>query len=235
MRTDSGSFYQCVDESSKKKHWTFIPSEISGFNIQMDREATELLVRAHRSLGILEGMVECIPHVERFLEMMACHDACRSCQIDRIAVSYDAVLMGIGNSTEAQSAQNCLISFLGLPGDFFSIDWLCGLHHSVMDGLVSDGAGKIRDKVFLMHPQYTSNMEGYNPPIPELLPGLLQDLQGFVLNNKKVDVFIKTALLYYQFETIHPFHSGNGRTGRLLPVAMLMKQDVLSKGCLFIS
>lgn len=235
MRTDSGSFYQYIDKSSKRKHWTFTPSEISRFNIKIDQEITELLIKAHHFLGIVEGMVECIPYVERFLRMMACHDACKSCQIDRIAVSYDAVLTGMGNSMEVQSAQNCYASFLSLPGEFFSIDWLCDLHYSVMYGILSDGAGKIRDKVFLMHPQYTSNMEEYNPPIPELVLGLLQDLQCFVLNNKNVDVFIKAALLYYQFETIHPFYSGNGRTGRLLPIAMLMKQGGLSKGCLFIS
>lgn len=58
MRTDSGFFYQYIDKSSKRKHWTFTPSEISRFNIKIDQEITELLIKAHRFLGIVEGMVE---------------------------------------------------------------------------------------------------------------------------------------------------------------------------------
>lgn len=78
-------------------------------------------------------------------------------------------------------------------------------------------------------------MQEYNPPPPEEVDRLLQDLIKYVAVDYSADILVKVALLYYQFETIHPFNSGNGRAGRLLPVALLMKKKILSKGCLFIS
>ena len=79
------------------------------------------------------------------------------------------------------------------------------------------------------------HMQEYNPPPPEEVDRLLQDLIKYVAVDYSADILVKVALLYYQFETIHPFNSGNGRAGRLLPVALLMKKKILSKGCLFIS
>ena len=75
----------------------------------------------------------------------------------------------------------------------------------------------------------------YNPSPPEDVDRLLQDLIKYVAADYSADILVKAALLYCQFGTIHPFNSGNGRSGRLLPVALLMKKKILSKGCLFIS
>lgn len=72
-------------------------------------------------------------------------------------------------------------------------------------------------------------MQEYNPPPPEEVDRLLQDLIKYVAVDYSADILVKVALLYYQFETIHPFNSGNGRAGRLLPVALLMKKKILSK------
>lgn len=90
-------------------------------------------------------------------------------------------------------------------------------------------------KSFLMHPHIILHMQEYNPPPPEEIDKLLQDLIKYVAVDYSVDILVKAALLYYQFETIHPFNIGNGRVGRLLPAALLIKKKILSKGCLFIS
>lgn len=235
MRAVGGTFCRSFDEEQNRGYWTFLPTELNLLNVRIDQGITDLLVQAHRALGILEGMTRYIPNVEHFLEMMICNDAYHSCRIDNIVVSYKDILMGNNNSTEAKSAMNCCRAFQNLPNRFFTKNGLCDLHNFVMDGILVDGIGMIRDDVFLMHPNIIANMQEYNPPSPEKIDELLQDLIKYIAVDQSVDTLIKAALMYYQFETIHPFSSGNGRVGRLLPVLLFMKQRILSKGCLFVS
>lgn len=235
MRTVSGTFYRSFDEERNRGYWTFLPTELNLLDIRIDQDITDLLVQAHRALGIVEGMTKYIPNVEHFLEMMICSDAYYSCRIDNIAVHYRDILMWNNSLTEAKSAINCRKAFHSLPNRFFTPNSLCNLQNSVMEGILADGTGMIRKNAFLMRPNVIVNMQEYNPPAPEKIDELLQDLTKYIAVDQSVDILIKAALVYYQFETIHPVNSGNGRVGRLFPVLLFMKQGILSKGCLFIS
>lgn len=235
MREVSGTFYRSFDEERNRGYWTFLPTELNLLNIRIGQDITDLLVQAHRTLGILEGMTKYIPNVEHFLEMMICSDAYHSCRIDNIAVHYRDILMGNNNLTETKSAMNCCKAFHSLSDSFFTKKCLCDLQNSVMNGILTDEVGMTRNKPFLMRPNIIVNMQEYNPPAPEKIDELLQDLTKYIAVDQSVDILIKAALMYYQFETIHPFSSGNGRVGRLLPVLLLMKKGILTKGCLFIS
>jgi len=68
-----------------------------------------------------------------------------------------------------------------------------------------------------------------------LINDLLDDLMGFVRSNDTVDVLVKASLVYYQFETIYLFESGNGRLGRVFPAKILLESGVLSRPLLTIS
>ena len=235
MREVSGTFYRSYDEERNRGYWTFLPTELNLLNIRIDQDITDLLVQAHRALGIMEGMTKYIPNVEHFLEMMICNDAYHSCRIDNIAMHYRDILMGNNNLAEVKSAINCCKAFNSLSDSFFTKKCLCDLQYSVMNGILADEAGIIRRNAFLMHPNIVVNRQNFNPPPPEEIDELLQDLIKYVAVDQSVDILIKAALIYYQFETIHPFSSGNGRVGRLLPALLLMKKGILSKGCLFMS
>lgn len=76
----------------------------------------------------------------------------------------------------------------------------------------------------------------YTPPDGEkLLRDLLDNL--FVWMNKEDDIhpIVKAAIAHYQFESIHPFTDGNGRTGRIMVVLYLVEQELLSAPILFLS
>ena len=70
MRTVSGTFYRSFDEDQNRGYWTFLPTELNLLDIRIDQDITDLLVQAHRALGILQGMTKYISNVEDFLEMM---------------------------------------------------------------------------------------------------------------------------------------------------------------------
>ncbi len=63
------------------------------------------------------------------------------------------------------------------------------------------------------------------PPPPEVVPELLDDLCRF-LNREDVPAVLHAGIAHVQFETIHPFHDGNGRVGRALLLAVLRRRDL---------
>lgn len=73
------------------------------------------------------------------------------------------------------------------------------------------------------------------PPPATLLPDLLSDLESFAHADFPLPVLARSALLHYQFETIHPFLDGNGRLGRLLIVFYLVERGVLPQPLLYLS
>ena len=76
----------------------------------------------------------------------------------------------------------------------------------------------------------------YTPPAANELPQLLNNWERFV--NRKddgIDPLVKAALAHYQFEAIHPFGDGNGRTGRILMVLQLIQEQLLSLPILYVS
>jgi len=76
----------------------------------------------------------------------------------------------------------------------------------------------------------------YTPPEGEaLIRDLLADWEKFMHDANDIDPLIKMALLHYQFEAIHPFSDGNGRTGRIANVLYLIEEKLLSLPILYLS
>jgi Fic family protein len=73
------------------------------------------------------------------------------------------------------------------------------------------------------------------PPPASSLPEHLTALERFIHEDATAPVLVRSALLHYQFETIHPFLDGNGRIGRLLVVFFLVERGVLPQPLLYLS
>ena len=76
----------------------------------------------------------------------------------------------------------------------------------------------------------------YTPPVGELLiRDLLSNLETYIHSKNNHHPLVKMAVMHYQFEAIHPFHDGNGRTGRILNILYLVEQQLLSSPILYLS
>jgi Fic family protein len=76
----------------------------------------------------------------------------------------------------------------------------------------------------------------YTPPQGEaLLRSLLANWERFLHETDAVDPLIRMAVAHYQFEAIHPFTDGNGRTGRILNLLFLVEQGLLDSPVLYLS
>lgn len=76
----------------------------------------------------------------------------------------------------------------------------------------------------------------YTPPSDEsIINKLLANLEKFINIDDETDNLIKMAIVHYQFESIHPFYDGNGRTGRILNVLYLVLNGLLDSPILYLS
>lgn len=76
----------------------------------------------------------------------------------------------------------------------------------------------------------------YTPPTGEsVIRDLLANLEEYYNIETEVDPLIKLAVSHYQFEAIHPFYDGNGRTGRILNILYLLKEELLDSPILYLS
>jgi Fic family protein len=76
----------------------------------------------------------------------------------------------------------------------------------------------------------------YTPPEgAEVIRDKLKNLEYFIHAESDVDPLIKLAVIHYQFEAIHPFTDGNGRTGRIINVLYLIQQNLLTLPVLYLS
>lgn len=76
----------------------------------------------------------------------------------------------------------------------------------------------------------------YTPPEGEnLIRKLLHNLEEYIHNDSEIDPLIKSAVIHYQFEAIHPFTDGNGRTGRIIMILYLVLKKYLSLPILYLS
>lgn len=76
----------------------------------------------------------------------------------------------------------------------------------------------------------------YTPPEGEAaIREKLKNLEDYIHGKDKTDPLIKLAISHYQFESIHPFTDGNGRTGRILNILYLVQQGLLDLPVLYLS
>ena len=76
----------------------------------------------------------------------------------------------------------------------------------------------------------------YTPPEGErVLREMLANWERFIHNEEDIDPLIRMAVGHYQFEAIHPFTDGNGRTGRVINILYLIQQDLLQLPILYLS
>lgn len=81
-----------------------------------------------------------------------------------------------------------------------------------------------------------NNKVVYTPPVGEdAIRNLLANWERFIHGDDDLDPLVKMAIAHYQFESIHPFPDGNGRTGRILNILYLIQSKLLSLPILYLS
>jgi Fic family protein len=117
-----------------------------------------------------------------------------------------------------------------VAGDPITVDSLLRFHGRLMaNSRDRQYAGKLREKQnWIGGSAYNPCAAAFVPPPPELVPGLLEDLCSFC-NTDSLPAVAQAALAHAQFETVHPFADGNGRTGRGLIQLVLRRRGLATR------
>lgn len=224
---------------------SFIPDPFPSKNLlQFPPDIIAKAATAERLIGKLDGITHVLPDVDFFISMYIIKDATNSAQIEGTrATMMDALEMKAGINVKDTDADDILFYIKALNygaarlKEFpFSLRFIRELHGELMTGARSShfsGPGEFRKSQNWIGGTTLQNA-AYIPPPVHAMNDALKDLEAFIHDTSLMPV-LQVGLLHAQFETIHPFLDGNGRTGRLLITLFLYERAVLEKPVLFLS
>ena len=225
---------------------SFIPNKINYDWVWNDSELNKLLAEANLQLGTLNGFAEQIPNIDIYIKMHVKVEANKSSRIEGTRTTIDEDLLEIldvnpEKRDDWQEVQNYVEAvnyginrIKELP---VCTRLIKEIHTILMRGVRGEhkNPGEYRTSQNWIGGSRPSNAI-YVPPIPNEVGNCLSDLEKFI-NNDEINTpdLIKIAMIHYQFESIHPFLDGNGRTGRILIPIYLLSKGLISKPCFYIS
>ena len=238
--------YKAGKYVSHKGYKPFLPTFINDDIDWKLGELANLIQEASLWLGKLNSYSDLIPDIDYFIKMYATKEATNSNRIEGTRTTFDDAISPVEQvkpelRDDWHETQNYLAvinySIERLNELPISMRLLKEAHQILLTGVRGEhkAPGEIRK---------TQNWIGgsslkdafFVPPEPNMLPDLLSDIEKFLHNDDlQVPEIIKAGIAHYQFETIHPFLDGNGRTGRLLIILYLISSGLLNKPVLYIS
>ena len=225
---------------------SFVPSKINREWTIHEMNVLALLSKADRMLGRLDMFSEHIPNIDLFISMHIAKEAMQSSRIEGTQTNIQQALMPeesvpLDKRDDWAEVQNyisamnqAILRMETLP---LSSRLIREVHAELMKGVRGKnkqpgefrtsqnwiGGSNINDAVFV-------------PPPFAMIPELMTDIEMFIHNPKtQLPDLLKIAIIHYQFETIHPFNDGNGRTGRLLITLYLVSKGLLKRPVLYMS
>ena len=216
--------------------------------ILLEGDLRNLLSRADRMLGRLDGAIQTLPAAELFVFMYVRKEAVLSSQIEGTQSSLHDVLDAEARVFRPDRPDDVheVINYVGamqyglerlrdLP---LSVRLIREIHERLLQGVRGGRLqpGELRRSQNWIGPAGCTLREAdFVPPPPHDVPDLLGDLERFLHRSDDLPALVRIGLAHAQFETIHPFLDGNGRVGRLLITFLLCQQEILLKPILYLS
>lgn len=217
-------------------------NDLPGLPPAVDLETKAVLkqcISARAALGELKQAVELIPNPHMLINTLPLLEAQASSEIENVVTSADELFRHLEAVGSADSATKEALRYreallqgarerVRRPLGTRLAESICSRIKGVEMGvrrvpgtaLVNTGTGQVI----------------YTPPVgEELLRNLLANWERFLHKETSLDPLVRLAVSHYQFEAIHPFTDGNGRTGRVLNSLLLVEQGLLPLPVLYLS
>lgn len=229
----------------RNKPWNNLPKLPVNKDLYLNDEVYRLLANVKGALGELRGTARLIPNQGMLINTLSLQEAKASSEIENIFTTDDELYAAFSSSSELQSGSSKeVLNYREALWKGFeliqeskevSLDLLISIYQ-----IVKETNEEIRDplrKTVIRKggSSLTAGEVVYTPPRDtEIIKSLLDNLFQY-MNADDEDTIIKMCLSHYQFEVIHPFSDGNGRTGRILNVLYLCATGYLQLPILYLS
>ena len=197
------------------------------------------LAVAHRHLAELKGLCESLPNRAILLDTLAIQEAKDSSEIENIITTHDE-LYAYDQSSSASPAAKEVQNYISALKVGFTDVVSSGLIRMstilrVQEEVEQNNAGFRKMPGTVLRNQTTGSVVYEPPQDAVLIEKLMTQLVDFIHADDELDPLLRMAIAHHQFESIHPFYDGNGRTGRIVNVLYLVKEGLLDIPVLYLS
>jgi len=225
----------------------FLPPSI---DLDNDPEILRKLVGASRALATVNGNLNRLPNPLMLINTLSLQEAKASTEIENIFTTEDELYKAVSDNKEHEILNPATKEVLKyrealwagyttlLENKEFDQKLIKQIYNQIKE--TTEGYRSPQSRVVIKRggSDLRPGEVVYTPPRKEkFIDSLMQNLIIFLNDNEKYrsDPLIKMCVAHYQFEAIHPFTDGNGRTGRILNLLYLVNKGLLSQPILYIS
>ncbi len=205
------------------------------------RRVLKQLTRSHKSLAELKGFADIIPNKNILINAVIINEAKDSSEIENIITTHDELFKVMSSESYKNPAAKEVVNYrtalwhgyeLVKEKNFLSTNIIIEIQ-----SLIESNRAGIRNLPGTVLKNELTGKTIYTPPgEKEKILSLLSNLEQYINEDyDNVDPLVKLAVIHYQFESIHPFYDGNGRTGRILNVLYLVLKELLDSPILYLS
>ena len=198
------------------------------------------LAIAERALGTLRGVTSKVPNEDILVNTLFLQEAKASSEIENIVTTHDEIFkvqLEIEYNLAAKEVENYSHALregfsIVKEQQLLTTNTIC----SIQERLENNNAGLRRQSGTTL--KNTHGEVVYTPPQDyEEIARLMSNLEKFINDNDLSDLnpLVKMAVIHHQFESIHPFYDGNGRTGRIINILYLVLTGLLDTPVLYLS
>ena len=200
------------------------------------------IIEANRALAHLNGVAKIIPNQNILVNSLILQEAKDSSEIENIITTHDELyLANVSNkklSREVKEVKNYKDALL-FGYEKVKKQKILTLNDivQIQNILVANDAGVRKQSGTILKNEATGETVYTPPQSYDEVMRLLQNLVEYINDDSMEDFdhLVKMAIIHFQFESIHPFYDGNGRTGRIINVLYLVLKDLLDLPILYLS
>jgi Fic family protein len=199
------------------------------------------LSKSHRALAELKGFSDMIPNKNILINAITINEAKDSSEIENIITTHDELFKTMSGENYKSPAAKEVVNYRTAVWHGYNIVKEKGFLSTNMiieiQGLIELNRAGIRKLTGTVLKNEATGEVVYTPPSGEQeILSLLANLEQYINNDDdNIDPLVKLAVIHYQFESIHPFYDGNGRTGRIINVLYLVLKNLLDSPILYLS